>query len=73
MSRVSGITHFTLGATDFQKEIEVTICKEIYGYLNFTGSFESVSVLGGGLDFRYFSWSMNTVLQFFSSLTSSQS
>ena len=40
-------------------------------YLKVTGSF--FPPLGGGFDFRYFSGSRATILQFFSSLTSSQS
>ena len=37
------------------------------------GSFDFALRLGGGFDFKYFSGSMAMVLQFFSSLTSSQS
>ena len=42
-------------------------------YLRITGTLESDPILGGGFDFRYRSGSRATVLQFFSSLTSSQS
>ena len=37
------------------------------------GSLDPGSILGGGLDFKYFSGSMKIDLQFFSSLTSSHS
>ena len=45
----------------------------LYSYLKITGTFASEPILGGGLDLRYIFGSMATVLQFFSSLISSQS
>ena len=41
--------------------------------LSIIETFELSLTLGGGFDFRYFSESIKIVLQFFSSLTSSQS
>ena len=47
--------------------------KTVALYLIRTGSFDSLSELGGGFDFRYFSGSTKIVWQLFSSLTSSHS